>query len=88
MNSVITTADGVSYNYSYEKTLGSKPEKITLFFVSEKSYIDGSGLTDSVTGIFEESNPYDGRTYNVWGQEVGGDYKGIVIRNGRKLILR
>ena len=88
MNSVITTAYGVSYNYSYEKTLGSKPEKIILFFVSEKSYIDGSGLPDSVTGIFEECNPYDGRTYNVWGQEVGSDYKGIVIRNGRKLIQR
>lgn len=88
MNSVITTADGLKYNYSYEKSLGSNPAKITLFFVSEKSYIDGSGLENGVTGVFVERNLHDGRTYNVLGQEVDDTYKGIVIRNGRKLIRR
>ena len=88
MNSVITTTDGATYNYSYEKALGAKPGKITLFFVSEKSYIDGSGLENGVTDIHDEYNPYDGRTFNVWGQEVDATYKGIVICNGRKLIQR
>ncbi|MDE5850018.1 MAG: glycoside hydrolase family 43 protein [Muribaculaceae bacterium] len=88
MNSVITTSDGVGYHYSYTKTIGSKPGKITLFFVSEKSYIDGSGLENGVTDIYDECNPYDGRTFNVWGQEVDATYKGIVIRNGRKIIQR
>lgn len=88
MNSIITAHDGFRYNYSYNKTIESKPEKLTLFFVSEKSYIDGSGLEDGVTGIFVEQNKYDCRSYNVWGQEVDSSYKGIVIRNGRKLIQR
>ena len=88
MNSVITTSDGVRYDYAYDKAIDSKPGKITLFFVSEKSYIDGSGLENGVTDIFVEQNACDGRTYNVWGQEVDGNYKGIVIRNGRKLIQR
>ena len=29
-----------------------------------------------------------GVTYNLFGQKVGADYKGIVIRDGKKLILR
>ena len=86
MNSTITTAGGKKYKYSYNKTIDSKPEKITLFFVSEKSYIDGSELEAGVTDTAIDRHPDDGKTYNVWGQEVGSDYKGIVIRNGRKLI--
>lgn len=88
MKSVITTSDGVRYNYSYNKAIASKPGKMTLFFVSEKSYIDGSGLGDGVTGIFVGQNMDDDRIFNVWGQEVDCNYKGIVIRNGRKLIQR
>ncbi len=88
MNSVITTSEGVKYDYSYTKALDSKPEMITLFFVSEKSYIDGSDLENGVMEISVEPNPYHNRTYNVWGQEVDSTYKGIVIRNGKKLIQR
>lgn len=88
MNSTITTSTGIQYNYSYKKSIDSNPSKITLFFVSEKSYIDGSGLMDGVTDVFVELKPFDGPTYNVWGQKVDGEYKGVVIRNGRKYIQR
>ena len=36
--------------------------------------------------VSQQKNVNAGRTFNVWGQEVDGNYKGIVIRNGRKLI--
>ena len=88
MHSVITTAAGAEYTYAYRKTLDSSPGKITLFFVSEKSYIDGSGLENGVAESLAEPVRRDGRTYNVLGQEVGDDYKGIVIRNGLKRIRR
>lgn len=32
--------------------------------------------------------PHDGRRYNLMGQPVGPDYKGIVIENGRKFIVK
>ncbi len=88
MTSTITTASGKEYNYSFTKSLSAKPNKITLFFVSEKSYIDGSSLDSGVDEIDGEIKFYDNKTYNVWGQEVDASYKGIVIRNGRKLIQK
>lgn len=88
MNSVITTSEGVGYHYSYSRILGSNPGKITLFFVSERSYIDGSGLDSGVDGVYGVDNPYSGKTFNMLGQEVDTDYKGIVIRGGKKTIQR
>ncbi len=88
MKSTITTTAGTQYNYSYTKAIPSKPNKITLFFVSEKSYIDGSSLNTGVDGIYIDNTNSDNRTFNVWGQEVNENYKGIVIKNGRKFIQR
>lgn len=88
MNSTITSSTGTQYNYSYSKAINSKPKKIILFFVSEKSYIDGSSLDTGVDNIYMENSNFDNRIFNVWGQEVDSNYKGIVIKNGRKLIQR
>lgn len=88
MASTITTSAGTVYNYSYKKAIASKPDKITLFFVNEKSYIDGSELKDGVNGVLGERPSSSSRTYNVWGQEVDSNYKGVVIRDGRKYIQR
>ncbi len=45
---------------------------------------------DSPTGIEEISTakPKTGQRYNLMGQPVGNDYKGIVIEDGRKIIMR
>nr|MDE7419964.1 hypothetical protein [Muribaculaceae bacterium] len=88
MNSTITTSSGTKYNYSYKKTIASKPKQITLFFVNEKSYIDGSSLDTGVDNVYIDDPNSDNRIFNVWGQEVDENYKGIVIKNGRKIIQR
>jgi hypothetical protein len=31
---------------------------------------------------------YNGRVYNLQGQVVGADYKGIVIKNGKKYLQK
>lgn len=88
MDCVITTTAGVEYNYGYSKAIESSPENIVLFFVSEKSYIDGTALEAGVDDVFGQLEICDDRTFNVWGREVDGNYKGIVIRNGRKFLQR
>lgn len=88
MKSTITTTSGKIYNYSYKKTINTKPEKITLFFVSERSYIDGSNIDTGVSELYKDIQYFDNATYNVWGQKVDSNYKGIVIRNGHKYIQR
>lgn len=85
MESTITTTTNKVYHYTYTTTLTAKPSKIVLFFVNEKSYIDGSSLS---TGI---SNPIiikknDGKWFNLSGQQVDKSYKGVVIVNGKKFV--
>ena len=45
---------------------------------------------DTPTGIvnLDAAQPKSGQRYNLMGQPVGKDYKGIVIEDGRKLIVR
>ena len=90
MTSTITTAAGKVYNYSFSANITDAPEQTTLFFVNEKSYIDGSTLVP--TGITTVNS--DSRTakssalYNLAGQRVNRNYRGVVIENGRKYINR
>ena len=87
MESTITTTTNKVYHYTYTTTLTAKPSKIVLFFVNEKSYIDGSSLVDTGIAspiIFQKKT--DGKWYNLAGQQVDKSYKGVVVVNGRKFV--
>lgn len=91
MSANITTTSGKTYNYSYTKTISAKPQYINLFFVNEKSYIDGTNIPTAMQTITAEQQKdswHNGKIFNMAGQEVGNDYKGIVIINGRKYIKK
>ncbi len=87
MTSTIKTQSGKSYSYSYTKTLSSSPSMLTLFFVNEGSYIDGSSLT-GVENIMIDSPMKSSYSYNLNGQRVGDSYKGLVIVNGHKTMRK
>lgn len=89
MTSTITTKNKTVYDYSYTKSISAKPAQITLFFVNEKSYIDGSELeiADGVNIPVTIRRP-DNAIYNLSGQRVGNGYKGIVIKNGKRFVNR
>jgi len=87
MSATITAKSGNVYSYAYTKTIASKPSVICLFFVNEGSYIDGSTLS-GIESPFADPTAIDGPVYNLSGQRVGSDYKGIVIRNGRKYVKK
>ena len=74
-------------------------ETYTLEADAEKLYIGRNGntatfvtllkVTRGATGISEMLNiKVDGAIYNMAGQKVGKDYKGVVISNGRKMIQK
>lgn len=46
--------------------------------------------TSAVTGITDiiSTQPMGGQRYNLMGQPVGKDYKGIVIEDGKKIVVR
>ncbi len=86
MTSTITTTSNKVYNYSYSKTLSDKPSKVNVFFTGENSYIDGSSVPSGIDNAIIIKKQADGKRYNLAGQQVGNDYKGIVIVNGKKIV--
>ena len=52
----------------------------------EGSYIDGT--TSGIKGIKTGRAMTDGRTFNLSGQRVSNNYKGIVVVNGKKIVRR
>ena len=86
MTATITTTGKKVYTYSFTTTISAKPSQINLFFVSEKSYIDGSSLATGIAPIVIQKRQEDGKWYNLAGQQVDKSYKGIVIVNGKKFV--
>ena len=51
----------------------------------------GAWLVDTTTGISKVENlkvAQDGKCFNLAGQQVGKGYKGIVIKNGKKMVIK
>ena len=51
----------------------------------------GAWLVDTPTGISKVENlevAQDGKCFNLAGQQVGKGYKGIVIKNGKKMVIK
>lgn len=88
MKSTITTTSNKVYNYSYTKTISSSPAQLTLFFVSEKSYIDGSSLVTGINDLPASLERTHDALFNMSGQRVSNSYRGIVIKNGKKYMKR
>ena len=86
MTATITTASKKVYNYSFSTTISSKPSQITLFFVNEGSYIDGSSLSTGISNPIIIQKKNDGKWFNLSGQQVDKSYKGVVIVNGKKFV--
>lgn len=86
MESTITTTTNKVYHYTYTTTLTAKPSKIVLFFVNEKSYIDGSSLSTGIANPIIIQKKNNGKWFNLSGQQVDKSYKGVVIVNGKKFV--
>ena len=49
---------------------------------------DNTGNTTGIADVKAETVKVDAQMYNLAGQKVGKGYKGIVIKNGKKMILK
>ena len=70
------------YVHFYSNT---DPEKVNQII----NILDGVllGTTDRLETVTDSHNPlFDGKTYNILGMEVDENYRGIVIRNGKKYL--
>lgn len=60
------------------------PEGVSAARVSKFNYIEKG--TDGICDIIVDNADADAPMYNVLGQRVNADYKGLVIKNGKKFI--
>lgn len=63
--------------YLKTKSGGEAPARIAIEFEDDVT---------AITGVNEENAAADAPIYNVAGQQVGANYKGIVIKNGKKYL--
>ena len=80
------TKDKKTYNYTFSMTSNTIKGDVTLFFVNEKSYIDGSSLSTGISNPIIIQKKNDGKWFNLSGQQVDKSYKGVVIVNGKKFV--
>lgn len=97
VNHDITTANGAKQFFRFTRGM-TYDNKIRFFFTNEKSHQDFEyiRITDSTTGISQgdlqstdlQFTDFRQGLYNLQGQKVGADYRGIVIKNGKKVIIK
>ena len=85
VNLIVMTAealpDGVDGRYATVYVFGP---------AAELSFVVKQGEVTAIKGVTvkEENSKFAGATYNLAGQKVGADYKGIVIENGKKVVKK
>lgn len=72
------------YTYNMTGVSGVTEDEVTIFFVVDHANLQGFVPTGIQTLNAPEANGFGTQTYNIAGQIVNDDYKGIVIRNGKK----
>lgn len=78
-----TTKEGVAIqNVGIQYIDQENPAKVSVL---------GAWLVDTPTGISKVENlevAQDGKSFNLAGQQVGKNYKGVVIKNGKKMVIK
>lgn len=70
-----------------EKIANDYPHCATIYMTNVIAHNYGNE-DNGVDGIISEGSSLAGKTFNVYGMEVDGSYRGIVIRDGKKFIQR
>lgn len=90
-NYVLTTS-GTDYGFYWANNRTVGTGKAYLHVQTSNSiklrFDDGNEVATGIINVENESKLFDGATYNLAGQRVGNGYKGIVIRNGKKYLVK
>ena len=94
----ISAASGNQYFEEFVINCGDGTQNVRAFLTTENGHLvidnDATAITDTpdptTTGINAANAVVNSRTvrYNLAGQQVAADYKGVVIENGRKLVVK
>ena len=79
-------ATAVSGTATMKKVLLVAKDESKMNTVDETTFAITVGGTDGINGINAAEN--DGAAYNLAGQKVGKNYKGIIVKNGKKTLVK
>ena len=83
-----TKADGLGF-YNYTGSLDAGDVYLTATAGSNvRLSIVADGETTGIAGVDAEAGKDTEAIYNMAGQRVDGSYKGIVIKNGKKYMIK
>ncbi len=80
---VTYTVEGGQLVKHIDRTVDYTCESITVMYTKAELESTPTGVVD-----INAAQPKTGARYNLMGQPVGKDYKGIVIEDGRKIIIK
>lgn len=81
----VLTIESLSPSTIYDVELtGSNNSNVRAY---EIAFYKGQGSSTSITSVNAQSAA-DSPAYNLSGQKVGKDYKGVVVKNGKKYIIK
>ncbi len=84
---------GTSMTWSGGKNYVNSSDEPVYGFVVDDTYLSGSNLPSAIESVNSDAgdgsqSKQDDRTYNLMGQRVDARYRGIMIRNGQKVVVR
>lgn len=87
---MVTTIDGESSRASVNTAEGAEPGTYTFEMPAAAVNVTATFKESAVTSIIDidATMPNRNQRYNLMGQPVSKDYKGIVIEDGHKIIVR
>ena len=73
---------------TFSQDLEAGPQLLRFTITGSSCNIDKVVLKNTTTGIERSTFNVQRSTFNLHGQQVDANYKGLVIRNGRKYLNR
>lgn len=88
----VTATNNTTYYEEYTATISGLPETIRTYLSAEKAHLADMTVTVSdataINTVKAASVEDDGVIYNLAGQRVSKDTKGLVIKNGKKIVVK
>lgn len=84
----ITTTTDATYFENFEVEIADLPETIGFFFTVEKAHLEDLSvdLTNNIKAVPEVAESSKYAVYNLAGQRVSDNYRGLIVKNGKKFI--
>lgn len=93
MRADYTTTSNATYYEEFSMSVTDLPETIRTFLTAQAAHLENVTVkvakdATAISSVKAASEEADGAIYNLAGQRVSKDTKGLVIKNGKKMVVK